>query len=241
VSHSHVSLNDLFRLTRRLFVVLCSSATVRLCTNEEFKLTRDMVFISKKTETQHMAKYTPNVIEPAFGIGRIFYSILEHTFYVRPTAGAAAGAAASKPAAESKQKEKDVDKERRTVFALPAHLAPTKLTILPLSASADLDATIKDLSRTCILHNLSYKVDASAGSSIGKRYSRADEIGIPYGITIDFETKNDGCVTVRERDSMQQIRVKIADAIPIVDKLTQGHTSWDEMYNSHPKFTTQQE
>ena len=53
--------------------------------------------------------------------------------------------------------------------------------------------------------------DFDDAGSIGKRYRREDEIGTPYCVTVDFETENDGCVTVRDRDSMEQVRVKIED------------------------------
>ena len=56
-----------------------------------------------------------------------------------------------------------------------------------------------------------YMCDYDEAGSIGKRYRREDEIGTPYCITIDFETENDGCVTIRDRDTMEQVRVKIED------------------------------
>jgi len=230
------------------------SATIRLCSGEEFPLTREMMSASVKNELQHTAKYTPNVIEPAFGIGRIFYSILEHVFYVRPQTGAAAAASSSTPTPapaddgkkgkksnKSKDKSSEADKDRRAVLRLPAHLAPLKLSILPLSAHAEFEPVQRELARQAIQHNLTFKVDASSGS-IGKRYARADEIGVPYGITIDFESKTDGRVTIRERDSMDQIRVPINEAIPLLAQLVQGMTTWKQAYDTHDKFTaTQQE
>lgn len=249
-----------------LLFCLFSTSTIRLCTGESFELTRAMLSVTAKTELVHTAKYTPNVIEPAFGVGRIFYSILEHTYYVRPGKEKAA-AASSKPAG-------DDEDGRRTVFALPAHLAPTKLSILPISNKPELDKFSRELSQAAVRLGVSFKVDASAGS-IGRRYARADEIGIPFGITsqfithsrilagsalvcssvhvliaflrfsfflcfvcpVDLQTPTDGRVTIRERDSMQQIRVNIADALPIVQQLTQGSITWQQAYDQNEKFT----
>jgi glycyl-tRNA synthetase len=147
---------------------------------ESFVLKRDMMSVSTKTEMVHTAKYTPNVIEPAFGIGRIFYSILEHTYYVRPP----------KPAAEKKAESKEdaEDAAARRVFALPAHIAPTKLSILPISNREEFEPIQKELARAAVQANVTYKIDASAGS-IGKRYAKADEIGIPFGITSQYSRR----------------------------------------------------
>jgi glycyl-tRNA synthetase len=154
------------------------SAAVRLSSGESLSVTREMVSVTVRQELVHTARYTPHVIEPAFGIGRIFYAILEHTYYVRASASAsAASASASAPAADGEK-----GPERRSVFALPAALAPIKLSVLPLSANAEFVSAQRQLAKACLLHGVSCKVDASGGS-IGRRYARADEIGIPYGIT----------------------------------------------------------
>jgi len=80
-------------------------------------------------------------------------------------------------------------------------------------------------------HNLSNKVD-STGQSIGKRYARTDEIGIPYAITIDRQTQEDNTVTLRERDTMLQIRVPLGEVARLVQDIVQGRTSWKEVTES---------
>ena len=206
-------------------------------------LTREMVSVSVKSELQHTAKYTPHVIEPAFGIGRIFYAMLEHTFYTRPAPAAAAAPAVAASSASSKAADAAAAAaaaEKRAVFALPAFLSPHKLSILPLSSNPDFLPFQTALKKDCIQLSLTNKVDDSSGS-IGKRYSRADEIGIPFGCTIDFQTKEDNTVTIRERDSMQQIRVAIKEAVPIVARLCQGQLTWKDAYEQYPKFNAPQE
>ncbi len=211
-------------------------------TGETLQVLRAHASVAVKTESIHTAKYTPHVIEPAFGIGRIFYSILEHTYYVRPNANnnaapaAPAPASASASAAAAPAAAAEEDKDKRTVFALPAFLAPTKLSILPLSANSEFVPAQRALSKEAVALGVSFKVDASSGS-IGRRYARADEIGIPFGVTIDFQTKEDSTVTIRERDSMQQIRVALKEAVPLVLQLTNGTITWAQAYETNPKFT----
>eukprot|EP00052_Salpingoeca_macrocollata_P013652 m.106614 g.106614 ORF g.106614 m.106614 type:complete len:113 (-) comp19003_c0_seq1:50-388(-) len=75
------------------------------------------------------------------------------------------------------------------------------------------------------VHGVSVRVDDS-GASIGKRYARTDEIAIPFGVTVDPETLKDGCATVRDRDSMQQIRVKLEEIPALVSELSAGTRLW---------------
>ncbi len=131
-------------------------------------------------------KYIPYVIEPSLGADRVALAFLCDAY-----------------------DEEIVDTEKndvRTVLHLHPALAPVKAAILPLS---------KKLSDKAgeIYNTLSkyMNVEFDDAGSIGKRYRRQDEIGTPFCITYDFDSKNDGCVTLRERDTMQQIRLPIAE------------------------------
>ena len=129
-------------------------------------------------------KYIPYVIEPSLGADRVVLAFLCNAY-------------------EEQELEGD---DSRVVLHLHPALAPYKVAILPLS---------KKLSEPAmeIYNKLSKKfmVDFDETGSIGKRYRREDEIGTPYCITVDFETENDGCVTVRDRDTMEQERIKIEE------------------------------
>ena len=131
-------------------------------------------------------KYVPYCIEPSVGVERMLLAFLLDAYD-------------EEVLTDSKGKE-DV----RTVLRLHPALAPFKAAILPLSkklsekAGEVYDALAKKFS-----------VDFDDTGSIGKRYRRQDEIGTPFCITYDFDSENDGCVTVRDRDSMEQERVKI--------------------------------
>jgi glycyl-tRNA synthetase len=96
------------------------------------------------------------------------------------------------------------------VLKLAPEIAPIKVAVLPLSKKPEL-SKLSDEVYTKLVRSTGYNIEYDETQSIGKRYRRQDEIGTPYCVTIDFESLEDGCVTVRERDSMQQSRVKIED------------------------------
>ena len=130
--------------------------------------------------------YIPYVVEPSLGVGRAALAFLCDAY-----------------------DEEVVDAEKndiRVVLRLHPALAPFKATVLPLT---------KKLSEPAmeIFQRLSkqFMVDFDDTGSIGKRYRRQDEIGTPFCLTYDFESEEDGCVTIRDRDSMEQQRVKIEE------------------------------
>jgi glycyl-tRNA synthetase len=107
--------------------------------------------------------------------------------------------------------EEVVDQEKndtRVVLHLHPALAPVKCAVLPLSKKLSPQALE-------IYHSLQkhFMADFDDAGSIGKRYRRQDEIGTPFCVTYDFDSVEDGCVTVRERDSMEQERIKIDDLV----------------------------
>ena len=127
-------------------------------------------------------KFIPYVIEPSLGCDRVTLAFLCNSYY------------------EEEVGEGDV----RTVLKLHPALAPYKVAVLPLSKklSEKADEVYTMLSKY-------FMCDYDEAGSIGKRYRREDEIGTPYCVTIDFDTLEDGCVTVRDRDTMEQVRIKI--------------------------------
>ena len=129
-------------------------------------------------------KYVPYVIEPSLGADRVTLAFLCNAY----------------------DEEVDEKGDKRVVLRLHPALAPFKAAVLPLSKKlSDKAMDIKnDLAKE-------FMVDFDDAGSIGKRYRREDEIGTPFCITYDFESETDGCVTVRERDSMQQVRIPISE------------------------------
>ena len=129
-------------------------------------------------------KYIPYCIEPSLGCDRVTLAFLCNSY----------------------EEEEIAEGDTRIVLHLHPALAPYKAAILPLSKklSAKAEEVYAKLSKT-------YMCDYDEAGSIGKRYRREDEIGTPYCITVDFETENDESVTIRDRDTMEQVRVKIDD------------------------------
>jgi len=110
--------------------------------------------------------------------------------------------------------------EKRTVMRLDQRIAPVKAAVLPLSRNPDLSPKARDLAATL---RKRWNTDFDDASAIGRRYRRQDEIGTPYCITVDFDTLNDQAVTVRDRDSMHQERVSIAN---VESYLAERLTDW---------------
>ena len=132
----------------------------------------------------------PHVIEPAAGADRATLAFLLAAY-----------------------DEEEVKGEKRTVLRLHPRLAPIKAAILPLSRNeklAPLTQQVADLVRGDV------QIDLDDAGSIGRRYRRQDEVGTPLCVTVDFDSLDDGAVTVRERDSMEQIRVPIDGLVPVL-------------------------
>ena len=129
-------------------------------------------------------KYVPYVIEPSLGADRVVLAFLCAAY-----------------------DEEVLDAEKndvRTVMHFHPALAPVKVAVLPLSKKLTPEAE-KIFDRLSSVYNCEF----DDRGNIGKRYRRQDEIGTPFCVTYDFDSETDGCVTIRERDSMEQVRVKI--------------------------------
>ena len=179
-----------------------------------FTVNRDMVKFVRVRKTKHEETFIPSVVEPSFGMGRVLYCILEHSFRSRNMTG----------------------QEARTYLSLPPCVAPFKVSVLPLSGgNAQIDSQIVEMSESFGNRGISFKVDDS-GTSIGKRYARTDEIGIPFGITVDFQSIEDRTVTLRERDSMDQIRLPLSEVVSVVEDLSSGRSAWAALLEKYPRF-----
>ena len=138
-------------------------------------------------------KYVPYVIEPSLGVERLFLAIV----------------------CDAYDEETLEDGTSRTVMHLHPALAPVKAAVLPLSKKLSDKAgeLYAELSKY-------FAVDFDDAGQIGKRYRRQDEIGTPFCITYDFDSETDGCVTIRERDTMQQVRLPISEVKAYLEEKT---------------------
>ncbi|KKB26845.1 Glycyl-tRNA synthetase [Mycoplasmopsis meleagridis] len=131
-------------------------------------------------------KYIPYVIEPSMGLDRLMFALIIDAY-----------------------DEELVENEERIVLRLNKNLAPYKFAILPLVKK--LNEKASEIFNNLLNSNISVTYDENG--SIGKRYRRQDSIGTPYCITIDFETLENNTVTIRNRDSMEQKRISVAEII----------------------------
>ncbi|CAH8267428.1 unnamed protein product [Arabidopsis lyrata] len=159
-----------------------------VCTLEKnVSIKKNMVSISQKKKKEHQRVFTPSVIEPSFGIGRIIYCLYEHCFISQD---------------EAKQNQQ-------------------------------FEEAAKVISKELASVGISHKIDIT-GTSIGKRYARTDELGVPLAITVDSDTS----VTIRERDSKDQVRVSLEEAASVVSSVAEGKMTWQDVWASFPHHSS---
>jgi glycyl-tRNA synthetase len=150
----------------------------------DFDLTQHAEYSGEKLEyvdTVSKERYVPHVIEPAGGVGRTLLALLCDAY-----------------------DEEEVEGRQRTVLRLNPRIAPVKVAVLPLVNREGMPELAREL-----YEGLRSRIPAEydAGGSIGKRYRRQDEIGTPWGVTVDGQTVEDRTVTLRDRDSLEQVRI----------------------------------
>ena len=164
-----------------------------------------------KVETKMVQeeKFVPNVIEPSFGIGRIVYCLLEQNFHVR---------------------EAD---DKRTFFNFKHSISAYKVVFLPLMNKDELVEVVDKVELDFRKSGIMCKSDCGSGA-IGKRYARTDEMGIPFAVTVDFQTLEDNTVTLRDILSMNQLRVPLADLKGIVQRALEDQDLWKSLEQKYP-------
>uniref|UniRef100_A0A0D9W4E5 glycine--tRNA ligase n=1 Tax=Leersia perrieri TaxID=77586 RepID=A0A0D9W4E5_9ORYZ len=184
----------------------------KVCTlGKDVTIKKNMVSINMEKKKEHQRKFTPSVIEPSFGIGRIIYCLFEHCFYQRPG---------------------KAEDEQLNVFGFPPLVAPIKCTVFPLVKIEKFEVVAKKISKALTTAGISHIIDMT-GNTIGKRYARTDEIGVPLAITVDNTTS----VTVRDRDSKDQIRVEVDEVASVVKEVTDGLSTWADIMWRYPAHT----
>ncbi len=151
---------------------------------------QDMTYLDPSTNE----KYVPYVIEPSLGADRVTLAFLAEAY-------------------DEEEIGTEDKSDVRTVLHLHPALAPFKAAVLPLSKklSEKADEVYADLAKK-------FNIDYDETGSIGKRYRRQDEIGTPFCITVDFDTLEDNCVTIRNRDTMEQERIQISEVETYIAK-----------------------
>ncbi len=170
--------------------------------DQKVKVPRDAYEIVVEEETVGGERFIPHVIEPSFGIDRILYAILEHAYYERSDSG-------------------------YKVLKLKPKIAPVKVAVFPLMSKEGLDEKAEDIMRVLRKRGISAYYDESG--SIGRRYARADEVGVPFCVTVDYRTLEDSTVTIRDRDTAQQKRIKIENLPETVESLCREEIGFEEL------------
>lgn len=198
------------------------------------ELEKDLIKIEKRTRTENVREYTPNVIEPSFGIGRMLYCLIEHIYWSRP------GDEARGVCTILLHMFCDYSLTYfLQVLSFPPVLAPTKVLVVPLSAHQSFRPIVQRIMMRLRRLGISNRVDDSS-ASIGKRYARNDELGTPFGITVDFQSVKDSTFTLRDRDSTKQVRATEDEIAKALESMVQGEETWDDIRKRLPEFTGQE-
>ncbi|RLI24698.1 MAG: glycine--tRNA ligase, partial [Candidatus Hecatellales archaeon] len=166
---------------------------------ETFEVTSSHVSVVEEEVEEKGEKLLPSVVEPSFGLDRILYVVLEYAYS---------------------------EKEGRVVLRLPRDLAPIEAAVFPLMAKDGLPEKAREIHQALLSQGFNVEYDESG--SIGRRYARMDEAGTPYTITVDYQTLQDGTVTLRDRDTWRQVRLEARKLPQILRSLLKGEISFEE-------------
>jgi glycyl-tRNA synthetase len=153
---------------------------------------KDLSYFDEETKE----RYLPYVIEPAMGVDRCLFTLMIDAY-----------------------DEEEVRGEKRTVLRFHPSVAPIQVAVLPLSKNEQLLPASREVEELLRPH---FRIEYDETQSIGRRYRRHDEIGTPFAVTIDFDSLEDKAVTIRERDTMEQVRVGIAELVPALTEKLRG-------------------
>jgi len=171
---------------------------------EEIFVPADLYEVKEEEVDVRGVDVRPHVIEPSYGIDRMIYAVLEHSYF-----------------------EEEVEGEVRKVMRFPSRVAPVQVAIFPLMARDGLDVMAKEIARTLQMQGILAEYDDSG--AIGRRYRRQDEIGTPFAVTVDYDSLEDQTVTLRERDSMQQVRIPKDQLVDLIPALIRGKSSFSSL------------
>lgn len=167
---------------------------------ENYKVLPEHVQIATQKAVARGKRFVPHVVEPSFGSDRLFYVALEYAYQV---------------------------KDDRVVMSFPRSIAPTQVGVYPLMSKDGLAEKALEVQKQLTQEGFTAELDEAG--SIGRRYARADEAGIPLGITIDYDTLSEDTVTIRDRDSWRQVRSRIRDLPELLHKYFQRKINFEDL------------
>lgn len=167
---------------------------------QNYKVLPEHVNVCRRKTVVRGKRFIPHVVEPSFGCDRLFYVALEYAYHVR---------------------------DDRVILSFPRGIAPIQVGVYPLVSKDGLTEKAQEVHK--LLVNEGFTAEFDETGSIGRRYARADEAGIPLGVTIDYDTLSDGTVTIRDRDSWQQVRTPIKDLPELLHKYFRGKANFEDL------------
>jgi len=170
---------------------------------DQYKILSEHVYISREKKIETGRRFIPHVVEPSFGADRLFHITLEYAYSTR---------------------------EDRVVLKFPRGIAPIQIGIYPLMGKDGLDQKALEIHKRLLDEGFTAEYDEAG--SIGRRYARADEVGIPLGITVDYDTLKDDTVTIRDRDSWKQVRTSTDDLPRLLHEYFRGKTDFEDLGRS---------
>ena len=162
--------------------------------NKDIEIDANLFKVEKRREKVAGENFIPHVVEPSFGFDRLFFALLDSAY-----------------------RRVVKEAEPYTILALDPRVAPVTVSVFPLMAKDGLDDIATRIHRDLVLGGIDSAYDD--GGSIGKRYARADEVGTPWCVTVDYESKDDKAVTLRHRDTQVQERIPIVQVAARVRQL----------------------
>jgi glycyl-tRNA synthetase len=166
----------------------------------KYKLLPEHMEIEHQMVVERGRRFVPHVVEPSFGSDRLIYVALEYAYSV---------------------------KNDRAILGFPRDIAPLQVGVCPLVSKDGLPEKTLELNK--LLVDEGFVTEYDEAGSIGRRYARADEIGIPLGITVDYETLEDDTVTIRDRDSWKQVRSPISDLPTLLHKYFKWKINFEDL------------
>jgi len=167
---------------------------------EGYQITKEQVEVAKQKTVVRGKRFVPHVVEPSFGCDRLFYVALEYAYGI---------------------------KDERVVLNFPKSIAPIQINVYPLMSKDGLDVRAKEIQRMLVCEG--FMVDFDESGSIGRRYARADEVGVPIGITIDYDTLSEETVTIRDRNTWKQVRAAVKDLAKLMHNYFEGRVDFEEL------------
>jgi glycyl-tRNA synthetase len=167
---------------------------------DDYRILPEHVDIKHEKILERGRRFIPYVIEPTFGSDRLFYVAFEYAYRIR---------------------------DDRTLLSFPRDIAPVQVSVYPLMSKDGLPEKALELHK--VLLDEGFVAEYDDAGSIGRRYARADEAGIPLGITVDYDTLKDKTVTIRDRDTWKQVRNRIEELPELLHKYFRWKINFEEL------------